>query len=114
MKNLAANVIRAGVVVALLSLAPLSSASGRGGGTRLLEMPGRPIVAPAPSATMNCSGCKDGTATVVRANSSRGASIRKTTVTRHLCKECTTRFEVKGHGKAKERVPVHACPTCKS
>ena len=77
----------------------------------MLVYPGKPAEA------MKCAACKD---VIVRVPNRevRGAGGRElsgnsdTAIAKHLCATCGTKFEVRGHGKAKRDVAVHICGDC--
>lgn len=105
------------LVAVLLAPAAIAQEKGsaKGGASKLLPPV---LVYPAkPAEAMKCAACKD---VIVNAPNRelRGAGGREligentTAVAKHQCATCGTKFEVRGHGKAKRDVAVHICGDC--
>src|SRR5689334_9024257 len=114
-KNINASVPILGLTIALAVMGASSSLkaaeipTGKGGGTRLLELGGRLVTPKVELATikpMSCAKCKD--EYVTRTDwTARGVSKPATVAIRHLCKACGNEWVVSGHGKAKTTTALH-------
>jgi hypothetical protein len=63
--------------------------------------------------TMNCPKCTSEFVTIPQATF-KGSAPVATTVERHACNECGTKWVTHGHGKAKVEMAVHTCGNCNS
>jgi hypothetical protein len=89
-------------------------ATAKGGGSRLLDLTGRPVtprIEVNESKPMSCAKCKDGYVSRVD-YTARGANKPDLIIARHLCNSCGNEWVVTGHGKAKTSTAVHTCTTC--
>lgn len=104
------------VAIGFAVAAPISSLAGDAvkGGQKMLELSNTAVTANAGSLSaanqpaMSCPKCND----VVKTSSTaagKGAFIKTTTYTQHLCANCKTTIETAGQGKAKTDRVVHTC-----
>jgi predicted RNA-binding Zn-ribbon protein involved in translation (DUF1610 family) len=89
-------------------------ATAKGGGSRLLDLTGRPVtprIEANDNKPMSCAKCREEYVTRVDWTA-RGANKPTLTVARHLCTTCGNEWVVSGHGKAKASAAVHKCTSC--
>lgn len=95
---------------------PIKSLAGdtAKGAQKMLELSGTAVTATADGLSaanqpaMSCSKCGDAVKTSSTA-AGKGAFVKTTTYTQHLCANCKTTIETAGQGKAKTDSVVHTC-----
>ena len=99
-------------VFAVAIAAPTSSMAGEliKGGRHMTQLNGTSVkpVNVNVEHTMACPACKNVTRTR-STTGGRGAGVKTTKYTQHLCGSCKTTIAYTGHGKAKELVRNHTC-----
>jgi hypothetical protein len=104
------------VAIGFAVAAPTKSLAGdtAKGGQKMLELSNTAVTPNADSLNaanqpaMSCPKCGD----VVKTSSTaagKGAFVKTTTYTQHLCESCKTTIETVGHGKARTDRAVHTC-----
>ena len=83
----------------------------KGGAAGLMKAPSVRTETPV-SAAMPCPKCKS-EFVEVKVPASKGTPPTTTTVVRHACPDCGTKWVSSGHGKGKQETAVHTCPKCK-
>jgi hypothetical protein len=101
------------LAIAILLSATVSRADvlTKGGVSALAKGPSVSVGTAAPA--MKCAGCKSEFATVSAPNF-KGSAPVASTVERHGCASCGTKWVTTGHGKAQVVKAVHTCGDCKS
>jgi hypothetical protein len=109
----------AALLLALPATIQAQSQTERRGGAVLRQM-SAPVVtteAKPSKATFGCADCRDvWVRQPVRGTRGSGARALRaqgqptTLVARHLCPDCHTQTEIRGHGKGKEWVMTRVCP----
>jgi hypothetical protein len=96
--------------LAMVAALPLRSSAAEQikGAQKMVTGPAVSSVAAAPVKAMSCPLCVDKQVTSSTA-AGRGAFIKTTTSTQHLCPSCKTAIETLGRGKQAAEIPVHSC-----
>ncbi len=84
----------------------------KGGASGLFNSPGVRTEAAAPAA-MKCANCKSEFVTMT-APAFKGSTATVSTIKRHACASCVSKWVTTGHGKAKVESAVHTCGGCNS
>lgn len=93
-----------------------ADSTAKGGGKKLTELNTSGAIAALEKGDVVvsvCPKCKTVTQTRVK-STAKGGGLGKETVTMHGCPGCGAKFEVTGHGKAKDEKVTHVCTHCGS
>ena len=105
-------IVTLAIVALLAATAARAEVITKGGAARLMKAPNIRTEAP-PAAAMVCLKCKSEFVSVT-VPTFKGTAPATTTVERHACASCGTKWVTSGHGKAKVETAVHTCGDCKS
>ena len=100
-------------IAALISATALQAEVITKGGAS--ELAKAPVVKAGVNAVMtkSCANCKSEFAKVATPNF-KGSAPTTSTVEKHACASCGTKWVTTGHGKAKVETAAHTCGGCKS